>query len=98
MVRTVPAGTAGIHRCTGGEPSAEHSRMVRFILKDAGHYRRPPLRWVLQPDLRVTLSAASAPARLRPTPPSALVAWYASFATVTNSTWKRTALPVWPLG
>ncbi|WP_280696058.1 hypothetical protein [Kitasatospora sp. GP82] len=53
---------------------------------------------MLQPDLRVTLSAASAPARLRPTPPSALVAWYASFATVTNSTWKRTALPVWPLG
>ncbi|GAA2253096.1 MULTISPECIES: acetate uptake transporter [Kitasatospora] len=28
---------------------------------------------------------------------TALVAWYASFATVANSTWKRTVLPVWPL-
>ncbi|MGK4579321.1 acetate uptake transporter [Kitasatospora sp. HPMI-4] len=28
---------------------------------------------------------------------TALVAWYASFAMVANSTWKRTVLPVWPL-
>ncbi len=27
---------------------------------------------------------------------TALVAWYASFATVTNSTWKRDVLPTWP--
>ena len=29
---------------------------------------------------------------------TAAVAWYASFAIVTNNTWKRTVLPVWPLG
>jgi len=29
---------------------------------------------------------------------TAAVAWYASFAIVTNSTYKRTVLPVWPLG
>ncbi|MER6217672.1 acetate uptake transporter [Streptomyces sp. NPDC001674] len=29
---------------------------------------------------------------------TALIAWYASFATVTNSTFQRTVLPVWPLG
>ncbi|MFG3224617.1 acetate uptake transporter [Kitasatospora sp. NPDC048194] len=29
---------------------------------------------------------------------TALIAWYASFATVTNGTFKRTVLPVWPLG
>jgi succinate-acetate transporter protein len=28
---------------------------------------------------------------------TALLAWYASFAVVTNTTWKRTVLPVWPL-
>jgi len=28
---------------------------------------------------------------------TALVAWYASFAAVTNATWKRTVLPTWPL-
>jgi len=28
---------------------------------------------------------------------TALVAWYASFAAVTNSTWKRIVLPTWPL-
>ena len=28
---------------------------------------------------------------------TALLAWYASFATVTNTTWKRAVLPVWPL-
>jgi succinate-acetate transporter protein len=28
---------------------------------------------------------------------TAVVAWYASFAGVTNSTWKRTILPVWPM-
>lgn len=28
---------------------------------------------------------------------TALVAWYASFATVTNATWKRPAIPTWPL-
>ncbi len=27
---------------------------------------------------------------------TALIAWYASFAVVTNSTHKRTVLPVWP--
>ncbi len=27
---------------------------------------------------------------------TAAVAWYASFAIVTNATWKRTILPVWP--
>ncbi|HEX2738273.1 MAG TPA: acetate uptake transporter [Acidimicrobiia bacterium] len=29
---------------------------------------------------------------------TAACAWYASFAVVTNSTFKRTVLPVWPLG
>ncbi len=29
---------------------------------------------------------------------TAALAWYASFAVVTNSTFKRTVLPVWPLG
>ena len=29
---------------------------------------------------------------------TAVVAWYTSFAAVTNSTWKRTVLPVFPLG
>ncbi|WP_249416317.1 acetate uptake transporter [Streptomyces sp. TS71-3] len=28
---------------------------------------------------------------------TAVVAWYASCATVTNATWKRDVLPVWPL-
>lgn len=28
---------------------------------------------------------------------TALLAWYASFAVVTNSTWKRDVLPTWPL-
>jgi len=28
---------------------------------------------------------------------TALLAWYASFAGVTNATWKRIVLPVWPL-
>lgn len=28
---------------------------------------------------------------------TALLAWYASFAAVVNSTWKRTVLPVWPV-
>ena len=28
---------------------------------------------------------------------TAIVAWYASFAGVTNSTWGRTILPVFPL-
>jgi len=28
---------------------------------------------------------------------TALVAWYASFAAVTNATWKRTVLPTWPM-
>jgi len=28
---------------------------------------------------------------------TALLAWYASFAAVTNATWKRTVLPTWPL-
>jgi succinate-acetate transporter protein len=28
---------------------------------------------------------------------TAAVAWYTSFAAVTNSTWKRTVLPVFPL-
>ena len=28
---------------------------------------------------------------------TAVVAWYASFAIVTNSSWKRTVLPTWPL-
>lgn len=28
---------------------------------------------------------------------TAVLAWYASFAGVTNTTWKRTLLPVWPL-
>jgi uncharacterized protein len=28
---------------------------------------------------------------------TALVAWYASFAGVTNATWKRTVLPTWPM-
>ena len=28
---------------------------------------------------------------------TALTAWYASFAGVTNATWKRTVLPTWPL-
>lgn len=28
---------------------------------------------------------------------TAVVAWYASFATVTNATWKRSAIPTWPL-
>jgi succinate-acetate transporter protein len=27
---------------------------------------------------------------------TAILAWYASFATVMNETWKRTVLPVWP--
>ena len=27
---------------------------------------------------------------------TAVLAWYASFAGVTNSTWKRTLLPTWP--
>jgi succinate-acetate transporter protein len=27
---------------------------------------------------------------------TAVLAWYASFAVVTNATWKRTVLPVWP--
>lgn len=27
---------------------------------------------------------------------TALLAWYGSFAVVTNATWKRTVLPVWP--
>ncbi|HEX3812200.1 MAG TPA: acetate uptake transporter [Mycobacteriales bacterium] len=27
---------------------------------------------------------------------TAIVAWYASFAAVTNATWKRTVLPTWP--
>lgn len=27
---------------------------------------------------------------------TALLAWYASFATVTNSTWKRSVFPTWP--
>ena len=29
---------------------------------------------------------------------TALLAWYASFAGVTNQTWKRTVLPTWPMG
>ncbi len=29
---------------------------------------------------------------------TAFLAWYGSFAVVTNSTWKRTVLPVWPQG
>jgi hypothetical protein len=29
---------------------------------------------------------------------TAVLAWYASFAVVTNTTWKRIVLPVWPLG
>ncbi len=29
---------------------------------------------------------------------TAVVAWYASFAAVTNATWKRSVLPTWPLG
>jgi succinate-acetate transporter protein len=29
---------------------------------------------------------------------TALAAWYASFAVVVNSTWKRTVIPVFPLG
>ncbi|WP_307865378.1 acetate uptake transporter [Streptomyces montanisoli] len=29
---------------------------------------------------------------------TAVVAWYASCASAANSTWKRTVLPVWPLG
>jgi uncharacterized protein len=29
---------------------------------------------------------------------TALAAWYASCATVANSTWKRDVLPLWPLG
>jgi succinate-acetate transporter protein len=28
---------------------------------------------------------------------TALTAWYASFASVTNETWKRTVLPTWPM-
>ncbi len=28
---------------------------------------------------------------------TALLAWYASFAGVTNATWKRAVIPVWPL-
>ncbi len=28
---------------------------------------------------------------------TAVIAWYASFAAVTNATWKRTVIPVWPL-
>jgi succinate-acetate transporter protein len=28
---------------------------------------------------------------------TALTAWYASFAGVTNATWKRTVLPTWPM-
>ncbi len=28
---------------------------------------------------------------------TALLAWYASFAVVTNATWKRSVLPTWPL-
>ncbi|WP_131743154.1 acetate uptake transporter [Actinomadura roseirufa] len=28
---------------------------------------------------------------------TAVLAWYTSFATVTNSTWKRTLLPTWPV-
>jgi len=27
---------------------------------------------------------------------TAIIAWYGSFATVTNATWKRVVLPVWP--
>ena len=29
---------------------------------------------------------------------TAALAWYASFAGVTNATWKKVVLPVWPLG
>jgi len=29
---------------------------------------------------------------------TAFLAWYGSFAAVTNATWKRTVLPVWPRG
>lgn len=29
---------------------------------------------------------------------TAVLAWYASFAVVTNATWKKTVLPTWPLG
>ncbi|MBT2208845.1 MULTISPECIES: acetate uptake transporter family protein [Actinomadura] len=29
---------------------------------------------------------------------TAVLAWYTSFATVTNSTWKRTVMPTWPIG
>jgi len=29
---------------------------------------------------------------------TAVLAWYASFAVVTNSTWKKSVLPTWPLG
>jgi len=28
---------------------------------------------------------------------TAVIAWYASFAGVTNATWKRTVLPTWPM-
>jgi hypothetical protein len=28
---------------------------------------------------------------------TAVLAWYSSFAGVTNATWKRTVLPIWPL-
>ena len=28
---------------------------------------------------------------------TAVIAWYASFAGVTNATWKRTVIPTWPL-
>lgn len=28
---------------------------------------------------------------------TAILAWYSSFAGVTNATWKRTILPIWPL-
>ncbi|WP_067463905.1 acetate uptake transporter [Actinomadura macra] len=28
---------------------------------------------------------------------TAVLAWYTSFATVTNSTWKRTVMPTWPV-
>jgi uncharacterized protein len=29
---------------------------------------------------------------------TAALAWYTSFAAVTNSTFKRTVLPTWPVG